>query len=449
MKNIKQITLGILSVAAFLAATTTQALPALTVKDDDFLADVLSEYSLAAETDLNSQGKAYRFAYGVSAVSGTPGTSTYVVSLNASFQQALASAYTNLARTLGTDNIISESSASSIDTTGTPEDVMAECERNKAKTGGAAEEKSMLSLVKGALTAFIDSKEGKDSNKLANVIRCTEITDQRIIEDAIDRGIDDAFSGARVVQTVLHNNYVGVVIAFSPDTSRVAGIITSQQPVSNPLVTARKEIIDWVNDQMASHTGSSLGLIGSRLFKLSNGEWAIVGFGVSSAADGALSGSVLGQQKLITQRNAAQTAAARELARFANSTISSRSKEKITDASTAITTKTEADGVDRIETKIVSSILSRSESIERTSSSLRLKGAVNVYSKRMTDSSTGTDFYLSAHAWSPSMMSSAINFRASADESFRQGQRAVSGNVKSGGDSQVKPTSVPIIEQDW
>lgn len=412
------------------------------IKDGDDLSSTLSQYALTSQNALTAQGKAYRLAAATAPISGSPGTSTYIVSLNAAYQQALANAYEQMTQTLGDANIRSLTTVQTNNLTGSAQDAISDCQMNKSAE--TEEQQGFGEKALALIERFLDDKESKPERSVS----CELITDQRAIEDSITSTLADVFEGSRVAQTVVHDGEIGVVIALSPETAAVAGVLASQRRAAAPLPSAGTEIMDWVTQQTAQQPGNLMGLVGSRMFKLSNGEWAVVGFGVAPADNGGLSGA-MGKQKLSAQRKTAAIDAQRELARFANTSISAHTEKTTVDKQMGTARAVEFEGNESIETLIQRSTYSRLKAYSETSSKLRLKGSTQVYSQKLTDPLSGADFFLIAHAWSPSLMSNATDFRQRSDEQY---SRAKSGGNLPGQQqtqSGSHPSSVPLIEQDW
>ncbi|MBB3048876.1 hypothetical protein FHR99_003150 [Litorivivens lipolytica] len=417
------------------------------------LYDALDAYKIEMENELLQRGKNYRLAYGVAGIAGAQGSTAYVTSINTAYQFALAQAYTQLANELGADLIAAETGIQTTSTGGPAEALLASCESDhKAAKAAAQADESFLDVVKGAIRNFTTSDEEKaEKRKLDSVIECSSTVDRRLITDVLSRSVSDAFSGARIVQTAVHNGQMAVVVGLSPDTAEVAGVLSGQRGAAQTNPGARAEIAQWIQEQMSNQPGSMLGMVGTRMTKLSNGEWAVIGFGLAPASESGGS-SILNSNRMQSERKMAENNAARELARFANMSLDHSLNQSVRD-DTHVQVKKRIEGdSETISQAQESVVISQLNQNFNTQSVLKLKGASKLYAKKVSDEAAGVDFYLTAYAWSPSMLSSAENFRAQTAEAFqagktsggnRQGARASSatatGNV----------TSNPRIQEDW
>lgn len=436
------------TLAAFFFSQWAFALTPPAVNEGDDLSGVLSTYALSSQAELSAQGKNYRFISATAPISGSLGTAAYITSLNLAYQQALADAYSGMAETLGAANISSLTSVSTDNLTGTAQDAIADCKMKKAANGDQSSSLSKKAMA--LLDRFLADKSSKDNEQPERRITCETITDKRAIEDTIDKTIADVFEGSRVVQTVIHDGEIGVVIALSPETARTAGVLAAQQPSTAPNPRAIHEVAEWVERQTGQQPGNLMGLVGSRMFKLSNDEWAVIGFGIAPADSGGFSGA-MGKQKLSAQRKTAAIDAQRELARFANTTISAHSEKIAVDNQTGTARSIELNDNETIESIVQRSTYSRFKAYTTTASKLRLTGGTQVYSQKLKDPESSAEFFLVAHAWSPSLMTLARDFRQHTQQGYSQGRSGggTASSKRTEPSSPTQPTLVPIIEQDW
>jgi hypothetical protein len=429
-KNI--ISFGALSVFSFSIQAAT-----FIIEGED-IEDSLIEYTQIQEEELNAAGRNYVLGYGLSAINGQPGTETYVTAISMAYQQALINAYVHLAQKIGADKIATETSANNITSTGNAESLVDDCvQKYKAEeAAAAAENESFIGVVKDAIkeTSGLNDKEASAASKLDEVYECTEILEGREIENIITRSVTDVFSGTRVIQTVVHDGSLGVVAGFSPETMDVARTLKNQNASTNPISTAKSEIRAWVNTQVEKQTGSKLGLVGARMKKLSNGEWAVIGFGLAEASKASGGSSVLARQKKQLQRKKGGLNSVAELSRFSGSSIFFEAKDRTSDSATKTITNTLREGGSSISQKVKEAVISTYQESTKLSSNLTLKGASSVYSKLHTDANSGSSFYISAHAWSPSMLSKVKDFQRKATTTAAKGNDA---------------TSAPVLDEDW
>ncbi|CAA0117957.1 hypothetical protein [Zhongshania aliphaticivorans] len=423
----------------------------LNIDENTSLFDAIEDYQFQMESELLAQGKNYHMAYGIAGIAGAKGSTAYVTSVNTAYQFALAQAYAQLAGELGAEMISAETSVNVTSTGGPAEALVADCEeQHKVAKQDTQTNESFLDVVKGAIRSLTSSDEEKaEKSKLESIIDCTSTTDRRLITDVVSRSVNDSFSGARIVQSVIHQGQLGVIIGLSSETAEVAGVLSSQQSSAKTNLGAKAEIQQWVRNQLDAQTGSVLGLVGSRMTKLSNGEWAVVGFGIAPASEPSAS-NVMNSSRIQSERKISETNAIRELARFSNMAVAHKLDQSTKDDTHAYVQKHIEDGSSTVSQLQKNVILSQLEQAYKTQTTLRLKGASKVVAKKYSDDGSGVDFYLTAYAWSPSMLSAAEQFRSETSSAFDKGKSgstsvSVSGQGKSTGNTQ----SAPVISEDW
>lgn len=440
--------------AATLAAASAGANAAITLEAGVPLVDQLDTYSLDRESELMAQGKAYRFAYGVAGIAGAEGTSAYVNSINTAYQMALGNAYTQLARELGTERIKASTSVASKSTDGGHAEQVGDCaDKKKAADKAAAKDKDswnnvLKSYVKGMTS---DESESSASTEEEAVYECAAVLDKREIADIMARSVSDAFAGARIVESVVHEGALGVVIAVSPDTAVVAGVLAAQNPASNPNPAAFNELKTWLDGQLNAQTGSVIGLVGTRMTLLSNGEWGLVGFGVAPASEVA-GNSILGHNRASNDRATSENNAARELSRFAGMSIDFNTKQETVDYTRKTVTKQLSGDNEKLVYAQDSAISRVVETSFNTQTQLDLKGARRIKSQRFPASGTTPAFYLTAYAWSPSLLAMATNFRDQMEASFDkgvQGDKKALSAPHADGEPSGSTNSAPVINEDW
>ena len=434
-----------------LICATSAIAAQLNIDENTSLFDAIEDYQFQMESELLASGKNYHMAYGIAGIAGAKGSTAYVTSVNTAYQFALAQAYAQLASELGAEMISAETSVNVTSTGGPAEALVADCEeRAEAAKQDAEANESFVDVVKGAIRSLSSSDEEKAAqSKLDSVIKCTATTDRRLITDLVSRAVNDSFSGARIVQSVIHEGQIGVIIGLSSDTAEVAGILSSQQSSAKTNLAAKTEIQQWVRTQLAAQAGSVLGLVGSRMTKLSNGEWAVIGFGIAPASERTAS-NVMNSSRTQSERKISETNAIRELARFSNMAIAHKLDQSTKDDTKHSVKRLIDDGNDTVSQLQENVVISQLEQAYKTQTTLRLKGASKIYAKKYSDDGSGVDFYLTAYAWSPSMLSAAQQFRAAGNAAFDKGR---SGGANIGASTQGKATgsarSAPVISEDW
>tara|TARA_R110001592_G_scaffold1874_14_gene11430 strand:- start:15015 stop:16364 length:1350 start_codon:yes stop_codon:yes gene_type:complete len=449
MINVTKISLGF-ALSVILGASAASAAQ-LTIDDKTSLFDAIEDYQFQMESELLARGKKYHMAYGIAGIAGAQGTTAYVTSVNTAYQFALAQAYAQLASELGAEMISAETSVNVTSTGGPAEALVADCEQqHKTAQESAKADESLMDVVKGAIRSFTSTDQEKaKQSKLESVINCTSTTDRRLITDVVSRSVNDSFSGARIVQSVIHQGQLGIIIGLSAETAEVAGILSAQQSSATTNLGAKTEIQKWVRAQLDAQTGSVLGLVGSRMTKLSNGEWAIVGFGIAPASEPS-SSNVMNSSRMQSERKISETNAIRELARFSNMAVAHKVDQSTKDDTHAYVQKHIEDGNTSVSQLQKNVIMSQLTQAYNTQTTLRLKGASKIYAKKYSDDGSGVGFYLTAYAWSPSMLSAAQQFRQESSSAFDKGN-STSGNLSapSQGKAVGNTQSAPVISEDW
>lgn len=442
-----------MAAACGLGITTANA--AIELQEGVMLDDILDAKTLALNVELADKG--YRVVYGVAGINGTDGTSSYVNGINTAYQLALANAYTQMGRELGTERIKAATSARIGSYDGPSESLVEHCEDQLEAEQQAqkAEDESFTALAKNVLKAFAgsDSNESADkrNSETESVYKCSAILDKREIEDIVSRSLADVFSGARVIDTVIHEGRFGLILGVSNDTAEVAGMLAAQSPASNPNADAFKETQAWISGQLESQTGSVIGLLGTRMKRLSNGEWALVGFGVAPASK--VSGSsVFQSNRSATDRSTAEAYAARELSRFASMSVDFRDEVRTKDIARKTVTKELRSDSDKLVHAQDAEIARAVNTSFDTTTSLDLKGAQRVMTRHYKATETAPAFYLSVYAWSPSLLALSQDFRGGLERSFEAGKSGSTTNKSSPsteGGSTGSTTSAPAIHEDW
>lgn len=430
--------------------------PAMDVASSDELEDILDQYVADQDIFLTSKGKNYQMAYGLAEVNGSVGTESYVLALESAYSLALNEAYGNLAREIGAERISKEVSTTVKNTVGDKTAFMSECEekiedREKATVAGG-----YAGGVLATISAFTGVDIGDSIESLSTgVIECSDLLDARQVTQLQKSTVEDVFTGTRVFQTVILDSQIGVVVGYSPDTAEVAAILANQNTAARPLPTAKQEVREWVESQVANQSGSKLGLFGSRMKRLSNGEWAVIGFAVAPHFQTAESGGILDRQKNKSMRNQSKLSARSELSKFANLSITYSEENKQVDSNTRTLEQVlnNKGNETKSSKEVLDSVLaSQMTALSNSSSSLELRGASSVFSKKIDDEELGVSFYLSAHAWSPSMLANINQFSSAVNASVERGSvttgsETMAKEEKSQGSNGYR--SMPVLTEDW
>ncbi len=428
--------------------------PVLTLNSGDDLISELANHKNELEDFFDDIGKEYTIGIGVGPLTiDNPNSAQYIDSIRTGYVRAVQNAYADIARQLGSELVETSTSTDIKETQGNIGDYQlnAAC-REQAEAyfkRKEDDENSMLSVIKqGIRDLTSDDEEDERAEKpVDETYDCNSTKNMAAISETISKSISDSIRGGRILTSAMHDGEIGIVVAVSKETYEVASVLENQYRPAQFNPKAKKEIRDWIKSQVANYPNIPHGLVGTRMKKLSNGEWAIIAFGAAQVNNaGASSGGLLGKMSKQNASGLAADRASAELARFAqlsvdfnrNSTTSTKAREQV--QKTVNLTK------DNMRTKNVvdEAIGTVIEESFNADASLELKGADRVFSKKYDDG--GLSFYLHATGWSPSMMmknsQSRQNYERGADNA---GQiQSEDTQPSTGGGS-----SVITFEEDW
>ena len=445
----------ILGVASFVTQSYAQSgPPVLTLNAGDDLISELASHKNDLEDFFDDIGKDYTIGIGVGPLTiNDPNNSQYINSIRTGYARAVQNAYADIARQLGSELVTTSTSTDIKETQGN----LGEYQLNAACQEQAKayfkqkedDENSMLSVIKQGIRDLTsnDDEDEAEQKPVDKTYDCNSTKNMAAISETISKSISDAIRGGRILTSAMHEGEIGIVVAVSKETYEVASILENQYRPAQYNPKAKKEIRDWIKSQVENYPNIPHGLVGTRMKKLSNGEWAIIAFGAAQVNNaGSNSGGLLGK---VSKQNASGLAADRasaELARFSqmsvdfnrDSTTSTKAREQVKKTVNLTQDSTRTKNV--IDEAIGAVI---EESFD-TDASLELKGADRVFSKKYDDG--GLSFYLHATGWSPSMMTK--------NSDRRQGyERAAdnAGQIQSESDapSSGGGSSVITFEEDW
>ena len=267
----------------------------------------------------------------------------------------------------------------------------------KANAPPAIVQKAALAadgLINQALERLDQPVDG--SATLAQPYRC----DNPVFTDAIETKTRStavrSLVGARIVQSFSVNSEVGVVLVMSEKFAETARSLLRGDVARSPAVSPAAEIRAKLGDLKDE---ALLAMYGTRIISLSNGERAVVTFGQAAATIGP---SDLGNFRSMKRRAAMEAASARaegELARFAQATTYF---DSLLSASASAAQKVVIEG-DSIQQMDSQSIARKLETRIKTTSRLRVEGALAVGRWSLVDSDSGATVEGVILAWSPSM----------------------------------------------
>jgi hypothetical protein len=425
------------------------------MNQNDNLAAKFAAWTIQLQIDADSRNTNGTYALGIGALGGVgPESSIYIETVNAAYQQAISEAYIQLAAKLSDDGLIVDTELNV---------------NNKSQTGNALEQKFKRSCETEAKKAYelhkinlVKAEEEKDSfvnliknklkseEELAKTIEKNELPEKDYIHKCEYEGqqfsqnsttatvLSDVLSGAGVFASAIHNDQLAGIIKRSPVSAAAASNLLNQNLPANVNDNALAEISEKVKLELKRQFDIPQGLVGTRLTKLTNGEWAIYAYGASQSDR---SDTFMPGLSDIQDTQVAQTRALSELARFSEFSVDFDSalqelrdvKEKkivtvnVTKNKTKITTKKDA---------LIGRIMERSFSSKST---LQLKGAQSVMLENKTVS--GTSMYIAAIAWSPSIMAKNQGARNTQDSAVIEKKLSVN--------TEKNKSKIIVVDEDW
>lgn len=469
-----KIGLALFSAALLNAPVNAEGMPSLVLSEGDDLESVISDYALDLDYFLDSQGASYTITYGVGSVQeSNKNSGQYINSVNLAYKQALLRAYAEMASILDPDGVqiaTKDGMAYQSNEGDAIRDALIESCRSEAEVAFKSyqakkrkeeeEKNSLLGLAKEGVRQTI----GSDSEQPARVDepdfihKCVANGDAYVQTSSVTKSLSDSVNGGRIWATVYHESEpgqgkIGVVLAKSNETSEVASILKEQLKPSSILESASMEIRDRVKSEVQQFPEFPYGLVGTRMMKLSNGEWALYAFGAVQDTSGAKSG-FMGNLKSDMAKDGAEAQSEAELSRFSGMMVNAdfsnlqvgAVQEKL-NVEINLTQGTEKVTIGNPDQTLGSIMNAAWEG----SSELTLTGAREVFSRKFKDES-GLAFRLVATAWSPSLMAKNLNrsadYDAAAENAIRDGKYQVSSD-KSEGKPKAGKTQVIITNQDW
>lgn len=431
------------------------------------LENVLDQYSNDLQEFYLDNGRRATVTSGVAYLKVSDrNSSEYLNAIDLAYKSALTGAYARMATRLSRSGTQAETN-DEITQRGTSENVarqmaLTQCldeaetafarhqRQSEASERAKEQEKdSLLGLVKERLKT--EERRAQDEQILAEqaqevpedfVYECEIPGDIDMMVSGSEQSVTDILSGGRVWASFLHDNQVGVVLVKTDDSSELAYILENQIAPSQVLGTARQEVRERIMQELEMQPGIPEGIVGTRMMRLSNNEWAVYAFGA-----GQINQSSSGMQGLANDmaRSAAEQRATAELSRFSGLMIDSTQAMQQIDLTEQkyIVEVNVTRGTHRVtkdETSMIGQMISRSQS---TSSNINLLGAEPIMSRKIE--SDDVSFYLSSIAWSPSIMAINTGDRAAFDNA---GPDAAMGK-SADGEEAPKDSKVRILNRDW
>lgn len=469
-RKLLMLTAGII----FTGTVSAQGLPVLAeLNTGDDLDSVLGDYTFELQMFMDGQGKDYTFEYGIGSVAVDDKTSDqYLNSINLAYKAGLLQAYGKLASTLSTSGV-QISTTDEVDVQDSSGDairdrLVRDCEEeaqelyalHKLKAERERQEKeeernSFFGLVKNKLKD--DEQKSEEREQLKKELErpepdfmhtCQAPANTYIQSSSSRSAVSDSLNGGRIWATVYHDGKVGVVVAKSSETTEVAAVLKDQLTPASVNVSALSEVRQRVVEEVGQFPAFPFGLVGTRMMRLSNGEWALYSYGAMQDKGSSSSGFMSSIRSSNSRQGATQQAYS-EMSRFSGLMINADSVTEQTaevretfSVEVNATKKTHKFKTDQERT--VGEVLNFSWA---GSSDLNLVGSKEVFAKKFE--SDGLAFRLVAVAWSPSIMKGNLNKReaydSAADNAVREGKYNQSKSSGAGPNKSQRT----ISDQDW
>jgi len=429
--------------------------PVTSYKKEGSVSTILSEKIRDLRKDIsNTLGvNSYQISGGMGTITGDKGSQIYLDDLYLGYRQAMAAAYVKLVMQKAGVQLMDEFKSDEQKIKGHRPSNADQCRKKfiSDKEQKKDDDNSFLGILKNKLIGKKEQDE-KDKEKFDEIIKCDAIGDSRETGVKVGKIASGSLSGIRVFETFIKGNTIAVIIGSNSETNQIAGALKQQRTPSKINLNVEQEVDDivekWLSEFEKAQQGPPFGMIGTRMKKLSNGEWLVVGIGVAQMEEENDEMSAWSNSMSI---EGAQTLALNELNRFAYASISSKYATEI----------------EKTVNNVITDTLNMSKNGEKESISERMENAlrkimtrkINQESKNFIRSPYDAygaeylggngapfDFYLSIYAWSPSLMELQSRRGKANDRAFEQGKR--SGNLKRHNAGQGEVRSYRLNE-DW
>ena len=450
------------------------------LESDGDLEGPMDEYAGDLQDFFDEQGGNYTVVTGMGTLAATgQGSAQYLVSLQLAYKEALLKAYINLSKQISPDGVqlVTRDGTDAREVSGDllKDDLVASCkeeaqkeyaryqrqkERDQKKQAGDAN-----SLANKVIDVFKSDdrveaeREARERQAAAAppepdyIYSCSSPGEFFVQASSQASSIADILTGGRVWLSVLHNNQIGLVLVRSGDTAEVASDLENQELPSIPLSSASREVKERIAKEMEAYSGIPMGVIGTRMMRLSNGEWALYSFGAAQMAAGG-GQDTMSRRKNTSSSNKASSEALAELSRFSGMKVNwdegkfqKAAVQRSFTVNVNVTRDTEKFEVDSSET--LGEVFEEAYNGE---SDLVLVGSQPVFNKVYEDD--GIKYRLKAVAWSPSIMANNVNKRSSQDaqsaNAVRNGKYIPKGQAAAGdSDNNASESQPAVLSQDW
>lgn len=444
-----------------------------TIPDLNESSNLVSEFS-TWRTDLQAffdgQSADYAVSYGIGNLDTTDKSSSrYIDSVMAAYKQALIDAYVRISQQLNPDGI-NIGTGDETDTNVAKGDLFrdSEVDRCRVEANDAYQEHQRKVLEKqeerdsllGVIKARVRGDEPRNNSegaeqetKPANFIHSCFVDGPSFTQTGIETAqIEDVLSGGRIWATVVHKDKLGLILVRSSETAEVASVLKNQLEPASVNTKALPELRERINAELAQYEGIPQGVVGTRMVRLSNREWAIYAYGAAQTlgkSGGGFMESVIESEDMLN----AQQEALSELSRFSGLAIDfERIKKEVRQVKQRwrIDCNVTKDTCDRKmdEESTFGAVLNTSFSAR---SDLRLVGSEPIFTKEFADGPL--KYYLAVQAWSPSIMAKNMNNRktqdTAAEDAARSGKYRSSDPMSVPAPASGGKSKVIIFNQDW
>ena len=407
---------------------------------DDFQGKVF-DYAQELQMFFDAQGANYAVAFGIGDVQAVGENSrNRITAISLGYKMAMLQAYADLSQSLNPDGVnvtTKDGFDARLDSGDVVKDILIEECWGEART----EHDKYLKRKERERLAQLE-EERSATNKVLNLFKSderieSELEQQRLKTEqqppepdfvhvcrapgeyfvqpsSVKTSISDSLSGGRIWATAMHENQIAVVLVRSDETAVVASVLKNQMAPANPLPSAFAEVRSRVLSEIENYPGIPMGIVGTRMMRLSNGEWAIYAFGAAQEEKKASPGGFGGLRKTLAA-NSGSNAALGELSRFSGMMVNADNLTNQLRATqqTFVIEINVTQGTDRLQVETDESIGEVLNVSFSGTSDLQLTGSKTVFNKMLeTD---GISYRLQAEAWSPSIMAGNLNKRYSQD----------------------------------
>ena len=449
------------------------------LESDGDLEGPMDEYARDLQDFFGEDGN-YTVVTGMGTLAATDqGSAQYVVSLQMAYKEALLKAYINLSKQISPDGVqlVTRDGMDVREVSGDllKDDLVASCKEEAQKEYARYQRQKERDK----------KKQDDDTNSLANKVIDVFKSDDRVEaeQEARERqaaaappepdyiyscsspgeffvqassqasSIADILTGGRVWLSVLHNNQIGLVLVRSGDTAEVASVLENQMLPASPLSSASREVKERIKKEMEAYPGIPMGVIGTRMMKLSNGEWALYSFGAAQMGAGG-GQDTMSRLKNTAASSKASSEALAELSRFSGMKVNwdeGKLQKKAVQTSFTVNVNVTRDTV-KFEVDSSETLGEVFEEAFNGESDLALVGSQPVFNKVYEDD--GIKYRLKAVAWSPSIMANNLNKRSSQDaqaaNAVRNGKYIPKGQAAAGdSDNNASESQPAVLNQDW